>query len=98
MPGPNAATSASNLNAAPSSRALSAAARRGGDRPALVAHVLAAGQRELDLHAPVLEVEPRRHEREPLLAHLPVEAVDLTAVQQQLARPGRLVVRPVPLV
>src|SRR5262245_40184938 len=68
-----------------------------GDRPALVADVLAARERELDLHATVLEVEPRRDERQPLLAYLAVEAVELAPVEQELPRPGGLVVRAVSL-
>src|SRR5437867_12000891 len=60
-----------------------------GNGAPLVAHVLTAGKCELDLDAAVLEVELRRHERQTLLAHLPVEAVDLAAMQQQLARPRR---------
>src|SRR5581483_8293610 len=80
-------------------RALDLALRVAVDeRAPLVPHVLAARERELDLDAPVLEVEARRHERQALLAHLAVEAVDLLAVQEQLPRPGRLVVRAVPLV
>src|SRR5206468_1931367 len=61
----------------------------------LVAQLLALGERDLRLHAAVLEVEPRRDEREALLTHLPVEPVDLAAVQEELARPVGLVVRPV---
>src|SRR5205814_10417919 len=39
------------------------------DVPALVALLLAAGDRELHLHAAVLEVEPRGDDRQALLAH-----------------------------
>src|SRR5262249_61440243 len=61
----------------------------------LVAMLFPARDRELDLHSAVLEVEPCRDERQPLLAHLPVQGVDLTAVQEQPPRPHRLLVRPV---
>src|SRR5919112_6743697 len=80
----------------------SPAARRGAlhlalhlpllDRLALVADVLAARERYLDLRARALEVEPRRHEREALLARLADQAVDLAPVHQQLARALRRVV------
>src|SRR4051812_10758253 len=63
------------------------------DRLALVVRVLAAGQRDLDLRVLALEVDARRHDGQAALADAPDEAVDLTAVQQQLARPVRVVVR-----
>src|SRR4051794_24589171 len=56
------------------------------DVAALVALLLAAGDRELHLDARVLEVEAGGHERQSLLADRPVERVDLAAVQQQLPR------------
>src|SRR6185437_2880141 len=56
-----------------------------GDVAALVAAFLAARDRELDLRAPVLEVEPGRYERQPLLGRLGGELVDLTPVEQKLA-------------
>ena len=56
-----------------------------GDVAALVLPLLAAGQRELDLDAALLEVEPRRNQRQTLLAHLAPEIVDLVAMQEQLA-------------
>src|SRR5262249_50425886 len=68
------------------------------ERAALVDRVLAACERELDLDTTVLEVQARRNECQALLAHLAVEAVDLAAVKQQLARPRGVVVRAVSLV
>src|SRR5215207_898242 len=62
------------------------------DRLALVADVLAARQRDLDLRARALEVEPRRHQRQSLLARLPDQPLDLALVHQQLARALGLVV------
>src|SRR4029450_13962972 len=62
-----------------------------GDVAALVAPFLAARERELDLCAAVLEVEPRRHERQPALGDLRAELVDLAAVQQQLPVAVRVV-------
>src|SRR5579884_1681664 len=67
------------------------------DVATLVAQLLAARERELHLHLPLPEVEARRHDRVPLLAHLAVHAVDLATVQQQLARPVGIVVRTVAL-
>src|SRR3954453_18859215 len=55
------------------------------DRLALVALVAPAGEGELDLHPAVLEVERRRHQAEPALVDLRLEARDLAAVEQQLA-------------
>ncbi len=49
-------------------------------------------QRQLELDAAVLEVQPPRHEREALLGGAAREALDLLAMEQQLARPVRLVV------
>src|SRR6185312_5713113 len=69
-----------------------------GDRLALVAAILTAPNRYLDLHAALLEVQARRDDREPLLANGRVQPLDLALVQQQLARAHRLVVRAVALV
>src|SRR5262245_4086371 len=63
----------------------------------LVATFLAAGERELDLRAAVLEVHPRRHERQPALAHLADERRDLPAMEEQLAVAVRIVVHDVRL-
>src|SRR5262249_8282292 len=68
------------------------------ERAALVAHVLASGERELDLDAAVLEVEACPDERQAFLAHLPVQPVDLPAVEEELPGTRRIVVRPVALV
>src|SRR5437870_1871094 len=68
-----------------------------GDRAPLVAQLLAPRDRDLDLHSAVLEIEPRRHEGEALLAHLGVQPLDLAPVQQELARPVGLVVLAVAL-
>src|SRR5215210_7361464 len=65
---------------------------------ALVALFLAARDRQLDLDAAVSEVEPRRDEGQALLADRAVQRIDLAAVQEELARAGRVVVRAVALV
>src|SRR4051794_36471941 len=63
------------------------------DRAPLVVQVLAARERDLDLRVRALEVDPRRHERQPLLVRAADELLDLLAVHQQLARSlGRMVV------
>src|SRR5439155_22611326 len=49
---------------------------------ALVVQLLAASQAELDLGAPVLEVEPERDERQPALGDLAGQPADLLPVQQ----------------
>src|SRR4051794_28204130 len=64
----------------------------GLDRLALVESVLAAAERDLDLRAPVLEVDPRRHDRQAALGHTAEEPLDLAPVGEQLARPLGLVV------
>src|SRR5438132_1660521 len=69
-----------------------------GEVAALVAELLAARERELDLRAPVLEVQARRHERQPLLLHAAAETVDLAPVQEQLAIAVGIVVPDTPLV
>ena len=56
-----------------------------GDVASLVAELLAPRERELDLHAPVLEVEPGRDERQAALGDLRGELVDLAPVQEELA-------------
>src|SRR5581483_2465847 len=68
-----------------------------GDVAPLVALLLAARDRQLDLHPPVLEIHPGRDDRHPLFAYRSVERVDLASVQEKLPRPRRLVVRAVPL-
>src|SRR5437763_4696945 len=67
-----------------------------GDVAPLVAYVLAARECELDLGAAVLEVEPRRHERQPALLDLPGQRCDFLAMQEQLAVALGLVVLDVP--
>ncbi len=57
---------------------------------ALVGALATLGDRELDLHAAVLEVHADGNERQALLTHLPVERVDLLAVEQKLPVPVRL--------
>src|SRR5688500_18663933 len=64
------------------------------DRGALVEAVLATRGRELDLRAPVGEVDPRRDDRQALLGDPAEEALDLTPVEQELARALGLVVLP----
>src|SRR5579864_2991817 len=84
--------------AAPSQLALDLPARIAlGDVAPLVVQFLASCERELDLHAAVLEVHPRRHDGHALLAHLSIQSVDLAPVQQELARAFRIVVGAVPL-
>ena len=56
-----------------------------GDDAPLVAALAAACEGDLDFHAAVLEVHARRDERQALLAHLPVQRVDLAAMQEELA-------------
>src|SRR6266536_77882 len=56
-----------------------------GDVAALVANFLPPGERELDLGAAVLEVEPRGDERQALLGDLRGELVDLAAVEEKPA-------------
>src|SRR4051795_2683662 len=70
----------------------------GGQRLPLVVGPLAARQGDLDLRLAVLEVQRQRHKREPTLLRLADQLRDLLAVQQELARPPRLVVGPRPLV
>src|SRR3954449_3397660 len=63
------------------------------DRLALVADVLAARERDLDLGAVARgEVEPGRAQRQPLLLGLADQALDLPPVHEQLARTLGLVV------
>jgi hypothetical protein len=68
-----------------------------GEVAALVALLLAACERDLDLHLPVLEVDARGNEREAALTGLPEEGVDLAAVQEELAVAVGLVVLDVAL-
>src|SRR6266705_246227 len=68
-----------------------------GDVAPFVTLLLPAGERELDLHPAVPEIEPRRHERQPALAHLSIERLELLAVEQQLPVAVRVVVRDVSL-
>src|SRR5581483_2198300 len=52
--------------------------------------LLALGQRDLDLRAAVLEINPQRHDRVAALAHSPAQTIDLAAMEQQLAGTGLL--------
>src|SRR6266545_1893033 len=63
-----------------------------GDIFALIVELLAAREAQFDLGAPALEIEPQRDERETLSLDLAGDALDLAAVQQQLARAGRFMV------
>src|SRR4051812_10756938 len=65
-----------------------------GERVALVPRLLALGQGDLDLGPAVEEVQRERDDREPLLADLALDLVDLLAVEQQLALAPRGVVGP----
>ena len=62
------------------------------DLAAAVALLLAAGERQLDLRPRALEVDPRRDQRQALALEAADQALDLVAVQEQLARPLGLVV------
>src|SRR5262249_48206442 len=62
---------------------------------ALVVQLLAVGNGQLDLGPAVLEVHSQGNEGEAALRGLGGELGDLAAVQQQLARPLRLVIQPV---
>src|SRR5437667_6873629 len=68
-----------------------------GDGAALVIRLLALGDANLELRHPVADVELERHEREPLRLGAPDQLGDLVAMEEQLARPSRLVVVPVSL-
>src|ERR1044072_8560647 len=63
-----------------------------GDLLTAVATLLAAGQGQLHLRARVLEVDPGRDQGQAPLRGLADQALDLRPVQEQLARPLRLVV------
>src|SRR5438445_1972969 len=68
-----------------------------GDRLSLVVLLLATRESYLHLRVVARKVHAQRNERISLLAHLADQARDLLAVQQQLARPHRLVVHDVGL-
>src|SRR5487761_1672040 len=68
-----------------------------GNRLALVIRLAPARDRQLQFRAPSLEIQPQRHERETLLLGLGHQLLDLIAMEQQLARPRRLVVEAVAL-
>src|SRR6266566_2986379 len=68
-----------------------------GDVPALVAYLLAARDRQLDLRAAVLEVELRRDDGQPLFLHLADQRIELAPVHEQLAVAIGIVVGEVPL-
>src|SRR6185369_2770573 len=51
----------------------------------LVVQLLAAAERQLDLHAAVLEVEPRGNERQAALRDLAAERRELAGVEEELA-------------
>src|SRR5215213_6073000 len=57
-----------------------------------VASLLAFGQRQLDLRARSLEVDPGRDQGQAALRRFAYQALDLRPVEQQPARPLRLVV------
>src|SRR6185312_2871070 len=68
-----------------------------GERTALVDAFLAAGQRDLGLHAAVLEVQAQGDQRQALLRYARGELLDLVLVRQQLAVARGLVVGAVAL-
>src|SRR6188472_4442844 len=61
------------------------------DRLALVVRLLAASEREIDLDAAVLQVHPRRHQRQALLHGATDQLADLGAIEQELAPAQRFV-------
>src|SRR3546814_2550536 len=62
----------------------------------LVVRLLALGEREFDLGAAAaVEIDRERHERHALPHHARVHLVDLTPVEQQLARTPRFVIVPI---
>ena len=63
-----------------------------GDLAAAIAALLAAGQRQLDLGARALEVDPGGNQGQPFLRGFADQALDLGPVQEQLAGPLGLVV------
>src|SRR3954452_25477486 len=66
------------------------------DRVPLVMNLLAPRQRELDLGpAAAVEIDRKRNKREPLASHRALELGDLPSLEQQFARPPRLVVEAV---
>ena len=69
----------------PSARSISRSRVALGDGLALVALLAALGQAQLDLGPAVPEVQAQRDERQALLGDAGLQAVDLVAVQQQLA-------------
>jgi hypothetical protein len=60
----------------------------------LVVRLLAACEGDLDLCLAVLEIQRQRDQRQAALLRLADQSRDLTSVQQQLARPTRLVIGP----
>src|SRR4051812_16315878 len=64
------------------------------DRLPFVEAVLASAERDLDLGPPVLEVDPRGHDRQPALRDPAHQPLDLATVGEELARPLGLVVVP----
>src|SRR5437868_3503482 len=65
-------------------------------RFALVIHLLAPRERQLDLgSAAAVEIERQRDEREALAGHRAVELGDFPVLEQQLPRPPRLMVEAV---
>ena len=63
------------------------------DHAALVGSFATLCERELDLHATFLEVHPDGDERQAFLANLPVQGIDLLAVEQKLAVSVRIMPR-----
>src|SRR6187402_649670 len=67
------------------------------ERLPFVVEVFAARHGQLHFCTPFFEVHPERHQREPLVGRLAGELLDLTLMQQELARSLRLVVEVVGL-
>src|SRR5262249_52440216 len=65
-------------------------------RLALVEELFSLGDRQLDLGQAALEVNAERYESEATFGSLAGEASNLAAVQQQFARPLRLVIHAIP--
>ncbi len=63
-----------------------------GNRLAFVVLLLAFAQRKIDLRVTSTEDNAKRNQRVALLHKLPLQVVDLLAVEQQLSWPARIVV------
>ena len=83
--------SPSPLAARPIARSISRLRVPLGDRLALVGLAPSSPERQLDLGPALAEVQAQRHERQALLGDAGLQAVDLVAVEEQLAPPVGIV-------